>query len=136
ANQLNGRAIRGINADASALLVAYAWPGNVRDLRNAIERAVVIARGDVVTADDLPERVRSTGADVPAEPAARGQAPPGAPEDFRTQIDRFESELILTALREAGWNQTEAARRLRLPLRTFIYKMNSHGIRKRVDYGA
>src|SRR5262249_1061581 len=59
ANQQNGRAIRGLSPEAMALLHRHTWPGNIRELRNAIERAVVIARGDIVTPDDLPDRVRN-----------------------------------------------------------------------------
>jgi DNA-binding NtrC family response regulator len=134
ANAANGAAITGFDAEAKALLVAHDWPGNVRELKNAIERAVVIAQGDVITADDLPERLRAAPPEpgIPARPS--GAPPPGAgrtpQEDFRTRMDRLESEVLTEALREADWNQSETARRLRMPLRTLVYKIRAHGIRK------
>jgi DNA-binding NtrC family response regulator len=54
----NGRHVRGIADDALNALVRWRWPGNVRELKNVVERAVVVARGDVVTLADLPERMR------------------------------------------------------------------------------
>jgi DNA-binding NtrC family response regulator len=56
-------------------------------------------------------------------------------ESLRERLRRHEAELILQALREAGWNQTEAARRLKLPRRTLVYKLKTLGIAK-LGYGA
>jgi DNA-binding NtrC family response regulator len=50
--------------------------------------------------------------------------------DFRTRMERLEAELLSHALREADWNQTEAARQLSMPLRTLVYKIRMHGIRR------
>jgi transcriptional regulator with GAF, ATPase, and Fis domain len=50
--------------------------------------------------------------------------------DFRTRMERLEAELLVHALREADWNQTEAARQLSMPLRTLVYKIRMHGIRR------
>ncbi len=72
----NGRAVRGFDPAAMRALVTWRWPGNVRELRNVVERAVVVARGDVVTADDLPERVRHAG--QPGEVARHVAPPPNA----------------------------------------------------------
>ncbi|MEZ4313836.1 MAG: sigma 54-interacting transcriptional regulator [Polyangiaceae bacterium] len=58
ANRENGRSLAGIEGSALELLTSYAWPGNVRELRNAIERAVVVAMGERIAPEDLPERVR------------------------------------------------------------------------------
>jgi DNA-binding NtrC family response regulator len=133
ASEANGCEARELDADALELLRRYAWPGNVRELRNAIERAVLIARGSTITVDDLPERVRACEA-PPAGPSA-GAATGMAGEDFRTRIDRAECDILIEALRECDWNQSECARRLRMPLRTLVYKIKVHGIRK-LGYGA
>jgi DNA-binding NtrC family response regulator len=72
----NGRAVRGFDASASSALLAWRWPGNIRELRNVVERAVVIARGDVVTGEDLPERVRHAA--TAREPSPPRPSPSGA----------------------------------------------------------
>ncbi|MBW2732317.1 MAG: sigma 54-interacting transcriptional regulator [Deltaproteobacteria bacterium] len=102
------------------LLQSYHWPGNVRELRNVIERAVVIGRGQTITADDLPARVRM----LEATPMATEDAP-----EFKVRVARYETRLILDALQQCGGNQKRAAARLRIPLRTLGFKIKAHGIR-------
>ena len=144
ANVANDGSVGSIDLAAMELLLAYSWPGNVRELKNAIERGVVISAGDTLTLDDLPERVRAVAHASPQSPqrAGRGSEPP--PEqmtpmaqvlgsisgDFRTRMERLEAELLMHALRDADWNQTEAARQLSMPLRTLVYKIRMHGIRR------
>ena len=146
ANEANGASVRGVSPDAMDLLRAHSWPGNVRELRNAIERAVVIAQGELITPEDLPERVRRSagatmlpamgpasappGASLPAAASSTVAPPDGASADFKDRVRRYEVELLLDALRGADWNQTEAARRLGMPLRTLVHKMKQYGIRK------
>jgi DNA-binding NtrC family response regulator len=141
ANQLNGCEVEGLDAEALLLLEAYAWPGNVRELRNAVERAVVIARGCVVTVEDLPDRVRSAGRDVvSSEPDAPDRESPvpvaprreeGSPQEaYGAQMVRLEAAMLVEALRDAGWNQTQAARRLKMPLRTLQHKIKVLGLKK------
>ena len=65
-----GTKIRELDSQARKLLLNYPWPGNVRELENTIERAVVLADGDVIVVGDLPERMRE-----PADPVARARAP-------------------------------------------------------------
>jgi DNA-binding NtrC family response regulator len=143
ANASNQRSVRGLTPDALEALKAYPWPGNVRELRNVIERAVVIADDDVITLADLPQRLRArfdTMPPPPEEGAAPEKSATGTPrhrrtdESFRECIERIETDLILGALQEAGGNQSEAARILTMPRRTFINKMTGLGIRKR-GYG-
>jgi len=110
-----------LTPEALGLLERYRWPGNVRELRNVIERAAVISRGERVTADDLPDRVRTAGRGGESDEV----------QDFRQRIQRYEMELILEALRAAGWNQSEAARRLHMPLRTMVRKIQTYGLRDR-----
>ncbi|AGP38618.1 sigma-54-dependent Fis family transcriptional regulator [Sorangium cellulosum] len=139
ANQANGRSIRGFDAGSLARLRAYAWPGNARELRNAIERAVVIAEGEWIAEEDLPERARAAppaappvDRDLPCDGVELTSAPAGA--DFlKARLQRCEAELIVQALRKAGGNQTEAARALGMPLRTLVYKLKALGI-KRLGY--
>ncbi|MBW2454832.1 MAG: sigma 54-interacting transcriptional regulator [Deltaproteobacteria bacterium] len=142
ANQDNGRSIERVGSEAMGLLRSYAWPGNVRELRNAIERAVVIAVDDIIGPDDLPERVRATGLASPplaSVDESAGEAEPELPRDespvgLKDRLQRVEAELILDALRAAGWDRRKAAEALGLALRTLSHKMKTHGI-KRTQYG-
>ena len=118
ANRANGRAVQGVDATALALLRGYQWPGNVRELRNAIERAVVIALDELITPEDLPNRVRARLA---------APSPVVAPSDgsLRERLHRFEAALIQEALRAAGGDRNLAADRLDLPLRTLNHKIRN-----------
>ncbi len=128
ANASSGRAVRGFDAAATKRLKTWHWPGNVRELKNAVERAVVIARGDLVTEGDLPARMRESAR------AETASAPPEGPVDFkervRQQTRALETDMIVEALRRAAGNQTEAAKLLKMPIRTLAHKMKELGIKK------
>jgi DNA-binding NtrC family response regulator len=125
--------VRGITPEAEALLERHPWPGNVRELRNVIERAVALCDGDGVDPQDLPEGLRAKQ-DREADVALSREAPAlralDIDLDFRERIQRFEAELILEALRSTGWNQTAAAKLLRIPMRSLTRKIASYGIRR------
>jgi two-component system response regulator AtoC len=139
ANRANGRAVRGVDEAAWTALRRWTWPGNVRELRNVVERAVVVARGDLVTVDDLPERLRDIAPRPTLEPPEAEREPGGedAGLDFKERVRQrtraFETDLILEALRRSGGNQTEAARALQMPVRTLAHKMQELGIKKKYD---
>jgi DNA-binding NtrC family response regulator len=128
--------IRGIDAKAMAALEAYTWPGNVRELRNAIERAAVLAEGQVIRLEDLTERIRSG---VRAERSSElsgvelESSSEQLPSDYRDHVRKFEARLILSALHKYNGNQTEAAKALGLPLRTLVHKIQTYGIKKKFD---
>jgi DNA-binding NtrC family response regulator len=145
----NDSDVRSIDRDALSLLERYAWPGNVRELRSAIERAVVIAEGETISAGDLPDRIRMVGGAPPApaplvtggglaaaqaartdEAATSGGDPEPQAASLKDRMESIEADLVVEALRAAGWNQTEAARRLNLPLRTLQHKIKALGIKK------
>ena len=109
-------------------LLSHGWPGNVRELRNVIERAVVMCAGEEVIPADLPEALRTPVAQVDDTELALD---PSA--DFRDRVKTYETALILDALARSGGNQTQAAKILRMPLRTLVHKMKAYGIRKRFD---
>ncbi len=135
ANTANDCHVRGLEPDALDRLMAYAWPGNIRELRNAIERAVVIARSEVIVAGDLPGPIR--GVSLGAVPSQAGgetveMAPlDEEPGDLREALARHEARLIRAALRATGDSRKHAAKLLNLPLRTMAHKMSVHGIRLR-----
>ncbi len=125
------REVNSISQKALEALRRFNWPGNIRELRNVVERACVVADHDRIELDDLPERVRGAQ-------AARAVAPPGdsnddSAVDLRTRVRRYEANQLIAALRATGGNQTHAARNLGLPLRTLIHKIKTLGIEK-TDY--
>jgi two-component system response regulator AtoC len=116
-----GRPVRGIADDALARLVAHSWPGNVRELENVIERAVILARGDRVTAQELPTNV------VHPDPGADGAR--AGDLSLRRARRSAEIEAIRAALRATGGNRTHAARVLEISHRALLYKLKEYGIR-------
>ena len=133
-NEANDRQLRGLTPEALELVFQHRWPGNVRELKNVIDRAVVIAQGEWITRDDLPEELRierSDGAEARSE--AEAASPTGDVEagSLKDRVRRLEVRLITEALETTGGNQTEAARLLEMPLRTLVSKIKSYGIQRR-----
>jgi two-component system response regulator PilR (NtrC family) len=114
-----GRTVRGIEPEALATLERYHWPGNIRELENVIERAIVLGGRDVLTLDALPPDVRRPAEqrDVPVEDL------PAAGLDLERTLDRIEHRYIQMALERTGGVQTRAAELLRLSFRQFRYKL-------------
>lgn len=133
-----GRAGLTIDDDALACLAAYAWPGNVRELRNELERAAVLASGDVIGRAELSERILRAAGVTPADGEAADDGdgedavalPRGAGGDLKTRVERFEAELLRQALAAADGHQPTAATALGLPLRTLVYKLRKHGLQR------
>jgi two-component system, NtrC family, response regulator AtoC len=125
-NRANHTHIKRVDPAAQQLLLRYAWPGNVRELRNVIERAVLIAQDEVITVDDLSERLRPP---KPVDPIASLPAETGE-ADLKLKLRQYEAQLIIDALSAHDWNQTEAAKALGMPLRTLVHKIKLHGIKK------
>jgi len=100
----------------------YRWPGNIRELENIVERLVVLAVGDEITPDDLPDFLR-------AEPSNLDGIRLDLPEQG-ISLEGVEKELILRTLQRFNWNQTHAARYLDLSRRTLIYRMEKFGLQK------
>ncbi len=100
----------------------YSWPGNVRELENIIERIVVLARGDEITLNDLPDFLRRERQPVEAlhlDLPAHG-----------ISLEAVEKELIVRALEKFHGNQTHAAQYLDISRKTLIYRMEKFGLRK------
>lgn len=122
-SEKNGLAVVGFSDDAALLLQTYSFPGNVRELENMIERAVLMARGRVLMRSHFP----SVGSELREEtPIASEFALPELP--FHEAIAKLEKRLIETALRESGGNKTEAANRLQINRRLLYNKMAEHNI--------
>ena len=133
ANRANATEIQAIDAAAMQALVSYSWPGNVRELRNAIDHAVLFAHGPTVGALDLPERVRDASAIKVRGNSPLRQAIAALQGDFRARLEHLEAEVLRHALEESGWNQTHAARKLRMPRRTLVHKIKTHGLLRPID---
>ena len=116
-----GTKIRDVEPRARKLLFNYPWPGNVRELENTVERAVVLAEGDVITVADLPERMRE-----PADPVAASLS---TGELSIKKTSRFmEETLIRRALEQTGGNRTAASKLLEISHRALLYKIKDYGI--------
>lgn len=116
----NQRPVRDFTMDAMEALLNYSWPGNVRELRTAIEHAVVLCRGDRITARDLPPSVR--GALVAPVSGT------GLLRNSPLTLKEAERELILRALRETNGNRTLAAKKIGISRRTLHRKLKQYQI--------
>jgi two-component system, NtrC family, response regulator AtoC len=116
-----GTQVRGLDPEASKLMMRYAWPGNVRELENLIERAVVLAEGDLLGAQDLPERLREAQ-DPMALALLSGEL------SIKRTSRVIEETLIRRALEKTAGNRTAAARFLEISHRALLYKIKEYGI--------
>ena len=97
------REVRGISEEARACLRRYEWPGNIRELENAMERAVVVGSTEMILPEDLPDTLAETGGSTGPSPAKYHEA-----------ICNLKKQLVLNALEQSGGNITEAAKLLGL----------------------
>jgi two-component system NtrC family response regulator len=107
-----------------AALASYAWPGNVRELENTVERLLIMRNGDILTMEDLPDKIRYGS--IPAH-ASTPSAVINLPADGYS-LEQLEREVVVEALERNLWNQAAAARFLRIPRHTLIYRMEKYGI--------
>ncbi len=116
-----GVAVPAIEPEALRALLEYAWPGNVRELSNALERALVLARGRSIARDDLPAAVLG-GVARPAAPRTLG------PDlSLRRHGGALEGEIIREALQRCGGNRRKAAELLGISVRALFYKLKNLG---------
>jgi DNA-binding NtrC family response regulator len=116
---------RSISPTAMQKLISYNFPGNIRELRNLVERALILSEGAVMGPDDFP-----------LSPSAHNEAPSQSgwiaalPESIhlRETLEEVEKALIARALESGGGVQAEAARRLNLSRSDLAYKLTKHGI--------
>ncbi len=120
-----GGHLKGIEPLAAQILRRYRWPGNVRELENAVERATLLAKGEDVTAADLPSELNN-GMDVSRTATAPGKT-------FSAARDEFERYYILECLRRHQGNVSRAAREAGLQRQNFYQKLHKFGI-ERKDY--
>jgi sigma-54 specific flagellar transcriptional regulator A len=137
-----------IDSDALKILQSYSWPGNVRQLRNAIEYALVLCEGKAIAASDLPEDVRSKPA---ASPVAAPPTPSGTPtqdsvpvcvtvpqeaskkpnlQGLRHSTQTAEAQIIRAALQRRHWKITAVAQELQISRSTLYQRMDLYGIKR------
>jgi transcriptional regulator with PAS, ATPase and Fis domain len=109
------KAVRGFHPDTIALLKRYRWPGNVRELENAIERAVSLSHGPLLTPDDLPSAIRQAGS---------SESKPDVPEadEVYLTLEEVEKRHLVRVLKETKGNKVKAAKILGIDRRT-LYRM-------------
>jgi DNA-binding NtrC family response regulator len=112
----NKKSLKGVDGSAMRWLMQYSWPGNVRELRNVIERAVVLSRGEYITENDLPDRIKKTSGDH-AELST-----------LKASIENYEKNLIQNIYISRGKNKEETARLLGVDLATLYRKLKKYGI--------
>lgn len=117
-SKLHDKHIERISTPAIDMLSAYHWPGNVRELENVIERAVIVATGDVIEGQDLPPTLQMKDVSLQGE----------RNDSFENMVAAYERSLILDALKDTNGNQTEAAKVLGTTKRIIQYKINKYQI--------
>jgi len=117
-----GKDVRGVAPEAMAVLERYHWPGNIRELENVLERAIVLGAGEMLGVDSLPESVRR-------ERPVKGLDSVEIPEDgldLEATLDTIEGRYLQRALDRTGGVQTKAAELLKMTFRQFRYKLQKH----------
>ncbi|MDC7842028.1 sigma 54-interacting transcriptional regulator, partial [Klebsiella pneumoniae] len=109
----NRKTVKGFTPQAMDLLIHYPWPGNIRELENAVERAVVLLTGNYISERELPLAI--AGTPLPSVGSEEGGIQP---------LVEVEKEVILAALEKTGGNKTEAARQLGITRKTLLAKLS------------
>ncbi len=115
----NRRELKGISGKAMDLLVRYHWPGNVRELENTMERAVILAQGEMIAPVDLPSQIQALAREKEAK---EFYFPPG------TSLAQVERALIMKTLEDTGGNRSRAAEILGINRRTLQNKLKEYGL--------
>ncbi|HEY0386076.1 MAG TPA: sigma-54 dependent transcriptional regulator [Pyrinomonadaceae bacterium] len=116
------RLVRGLTPETRKMMMDYSWPGNVRQLESAIERAILLCEGDLITVEDLPLEVRQE-----SRPQTEGafKLPPEG-----ISFEDVERDLIMQAMEQSDYNITKAAKLLGLTFRTLQYRLEKFGIKR------
>jgi DNA-binding NtrC family response regulator len=127
--------IRGLTRRAQIVLARHSWPGNIRELENALGNACMMAMSDMIDVEDLPGSLRQNERTVAA--AAGNSYEPDQPAEsavspsvgLGVSFDEHEKVLLADALERSGGNQSEAARMLRISRDRLRYKMAKYNLR-------
>jgi len=119
----NQKSVSDISKEARALLLRYPYPGNVREMENLIERAVILCRGEMITTQDLPFHLREEKSETLWQSSEKQKSLPES-------LEEIERDSILKALHQHQGVQTKAAESLGISERVLRYKMKKYGIRQ------
>lgn len=124
-NKKNKYKISGMSLEAVQALMAYDWPGNIRELENLVERLCVLKIHGRIELEDLPSKYKKRSAFSVSSfhLSDRGI-------DFKNAVDQFENSLILNALEKTKWNKNQAAHLLKMNRTTLIEKMKKKGLKE------
>ncbi|MGA1876369.1 MAG: sigma-54-dependent transcriptional regulator [bacterium] len=115
-----GKPVKGLADSARKVLMSYHWPGNIRELKNLMERLVAVSEKEIISSEDIP--VEYSISDL----IPHGQQPQG--DLLKRTCESFERNFILKVLEMMAWNRKETARTLGIPLSTLKYKMKQLNI--------
>jgi DNA-binding NtrC family response regulator len=118
--------IRGLTHRAQLRLAVHPWPGNVRELENVIGHACMMVMGDMIDVPDLPEYLQTPGAPPVQPAAATSREPVPADESGLGALQEQERMLVIKAMQQAGGNQSQAARLLRIGRDALRYKLSKY----------
>ena len=124
-NREFNKKVKGISATAEKLLVEYDWPGNIRELKNVIERAIILGNEDTLLIEHLPQEIVAKQPTFQAPAATSFKLPPEG-----VDIEEVERALICQALEVSEGNQSKAAKKLNLGIDAFRYRMKKFGLLK------
>jgi DNA-binding NtrC family response regulator len=132
------KTVLGIEPDALEHLASHAWPGNIRELENVIERAVLFCDKTAIGAADIPGEIRGQTPTPPQSlplplPSGPSGGSDGLKEQVKAAMSRLERELIVKALEQTSSNVTHAARLLKISRKGLQLKMKELGLRERDD---
>ncbi len=122
--EINGKGVKTLSREAMDALQRYDFPGNVRELENIIQRAVVLARGELLTRNDLPAHLQSARTLTESRPAVEVEI-----GDLNRAVENLERVMIERALVESEGNQVRAAVLLNISERTLRYKLRKFGLK-------
>jgi len=119
-NAKHGKHVRGVGAEVMDIFMSHTWPGNIRELRNVLERSTIMCEKDLITRACLPDEFGKTQAKGPSDLS-------GIKFPVGTTVDAMERELILQTLNATGNNKTRAADLLGISLKTLHNKLKEYG---------
>ena len=127
-NKKLDRSVKYIDEKVTNLLIQYAWPGNIRELENLVERMILMARGDTIVFADLPSELKTTIESDSTNPSGIRQKP--FKDIMKNHMEDIEKQMIISVLEECGNNVTRAAKQLGLSRKGLQLKMMKYKLRR------
>jgi DNA-binding NtrC family response regulator len=125
-NKINlemGKQVQGLTPEAWEILKNFKWPGNIRELQNVIERLIILSKNPIIGANEIPGYIKRANAGKLSASGIVSQGPFAGRFSLDKSVEQFETNLIVDALKNSGFNKTKAAKILGLTRSTFRYKL-------------